>query len=47
MVQDKVAWHLATGAGLSAIAPTLLQLMGIEKPEGMSGESLLLSEKTH
>ena len=47
MVQDKVAWHLATGAGLSAIAPTLLQLMGIAKPEGMSGESLLLSEKTH
>ena len=47
MVQDKVAWHLATGAGLSAIAPTLLQLMGIAKPKGMSGESLLLSEKTH
>jgi 2,3-bisphosphoglycerate-independent phosphoglycerate mutase len=47
MVQDKVAWHLATGAGLSAIAPTVLQLMGIEKPAGMGGQSLLLSEKTH
>lgn len=47
MVQDKVAWHLATGEGLSAIAPTLLQLMGIEKPEGMTGQSLLLGEKTH
>jgi len=47
MVQDKVAWHLATGAGLSSIAPTVLQLMGIEQPAGMGGESLLLSEKTH
>jgi len=47
MVQDKVAWHLATGEGLSAIAPTILQLMGIDKPEGMGGNSLLLSEKTH
>lgn len=47
MVQDKVAWHLATGAGLSAIAPTVLQLMGIEKPAGMGGQSLLLSEKSH
>lgn len=47
MVQDKVAWHLATGAGLSSIAPTILQLMGIEKPSGMLGESLLLDEKTH
>ena len=47
MVQDKAAWHLATGAGLSSIAPTVLQLMGIERPAGMGGESLLLSEKTH
>lgn len=47
MVQDTVPWHLANGAGLSAIAPTILQLMGLEKPAAMKGRSLLLSEKTH
>ncbi len=47
MVQDIVPWHLANGAGLSAIAPTVLQLMGLEQPATMAGQSLLLSEKTH
>lgn len=47
MVQDIVPWHLANGAGLSAIAPTILQLMGLEQPATMQGQSLLLSEKTH
>ena len=30
------------GEGLSAIAPTILQLMGLHKPDGMGGRSLLL-----
>ncbi len=47
MVKDKVAWHLANGEGLSAIAPTVLQLMGLPQPGEMQGRSLLLAEKTH
>ncbi len=47
MVKDKVAWHLSNGLGLSAIAPTVLQLMGLEQPETMGGKSMLLGEKTH
>lgn len=47
MVKDQVAWHLANGEGLSAIAPTVLQLMGLPQPAEMGGSSLLLSEKTH
>ena len=39
---DKVHWCLSTGGGLSNIAPTLLQLMGIPKPAAMTGSSLLL-----
>jgi 2,3-bisphosphoglycerate-independent phosphoglycerate mutase len=45
MVKDKSAWQLANGYGLSAIAPTVLQLMGIEKPSSMTGQSLLLEER--
>ena len=44
LVIDQVPWRLATGENLSAIAPTLLQLMGIGKPEEMKGNSLLLEE---
>jgi 2,3-bisphosphoglycerate-independent phosphoglycerate mutase len=44
MVIDEVPWRLATGENLSAIAPTLLQLMGIPQPEQMKGNSLLLGE---
>jgi 2,3-bisphosphoglycerate-independent phosphoglycerate mutase len=43
MVADKDYWELATGAGLSSIAPTVLQLMGIEQPDCMPSESLLVS----
>ncbi len=39
---DQVNWRLSTGGGLSNIAPTLLQLMGIPKPAAMTGTSLLL-----
>jgi 2,3-bisphosphoglycerate-independent phosphoglycerate mutase len=42
MVIDKEVQILAEGANLSAIAPTLLQLMGIPKPKAMSGNSLIL-----
>ncbi len=45
LVKDSAAWHLANGAGLSAIAPTVLQLMGLEQPAAMQGQSLLLAEK--
>ena len=44
MVIDKDTRALAEGDNLSAIAPTLLQLMGIPKPEVMSGNSLILGD---
>lgn len=44
MVIDEASWRLATGENLSAIAPTLLQMMGISQPEEMKGRSLLLEE---
>ena len=44
LVIDKVPWRLATGENLSAIAPTILQMMGIAQPEEMKGKSLLLEE---
>ncbi len=46
LIIDEVPWRLATGANLSAIAPTLLQLMGIEQPKKMKGKTLLLEEYT-
>jgi len=46
LVIDEVPWRLGTGGNLSAIAPTLLQLMGIEQPKKMKGKSLLLEEYT-
>jgi len=47
MVKDKNAWHLANGLGLSSIAPTVLQLMGLEQPASMGGVSMLLGEKNY
>ena len=44
LIVDKSHWKLSTGAGLSAIAPTVLQLMGLKQPPEMSGHSLLLEE---
>ena len=43
MVLDETRWQLATGAGLSSIAPTVLRLMGIEQPDSMVSQSLLVS----
>jgi len=44
MVIDEVPWRLNTGAGLSSIAPTILQLMGLQQPKVMKGKSILLEE---
>ena len=46
LVVDEQVWQLSCNAGLSSVAPTVLQLMGIEKPAAMSGESLLLKART-
>lgn len=47
LVVDKEPWKLATGENLSAIAPTLLEMMGIKQPEEMKGKSLLLEKYTN
>jgi 2,3-bisphosphoglycerate-independent phosphoglycerate mutase len=42
VVDDRVkGCALREGGGLADIAPTLLALMGLEKPEAMTGESLV------
>jgi 2,3-bisphosphoglycerate-independent phosphoglycerate mutase len=41
-VHDSTMWELGNGNGLPSIAPTILQLMGLEQPESMKGKSLLL-----
>jgi len=43
MVMDQDQWQLSGNAGLSSIAPTVLQLMGIEQPASMTAKSLLVS----
>ena len=43
-VHDVAPRALGTGHALPSIAPTLLALMGLDKPEGMTGRSLLLDE---
>ncbi len=44
MIVDASFWKLATGGGLSNVAPTVLRLMGLQVPETMQGDSLLLEE---
>jgi 2,3-bisphosphoglycerate-independent phosphoglycerate mutase len=41
-VHDETVWELGNGNALPAIAPTILELMGLDRPESMSGRSLLL-----
>lgn len=41
-VHDETVWELGNGNALPAIAPTILELMGLERPATMSGRSLLL-----
>lgn len=43
LVIDKIPWRLATGAGLSSVAPTILQLLGLPPAVGMEKRSLLLA----
>jgi 2,3-bisphosphoglycerate-independent phosphoglycerate mutase len=44
LIVDKAQWRLSTEGGLSNLAPTVLQLMGLPKPDGMNSKSLLLEE---
>ena len=44
LVIDEANWHLRPGCDLSAVAPTVLQLMGLQQPPSMTGKSLLLCE---
>lgn len=44
LVVDPSYWRLATGGGLSNVAPTVLHLMGLPKPDGMTADSMLLEE---
>jgi 2,3-bisphosphoglycerate-independent phosphoglycerate mutase len=46
LIIDKSFWKLSTSGGLSNIAPTVLHLMGLTKPEGISCKSLLMEEMT-
>jgi 2,3-bisphosphoglycerate-independent phosphoglycerate mutase len=42
MIIDQIRWKLASEGGLVDIAPTVLQLMGLQQPGAMTGHSLLL-----
>lgn len=42
LIMDKSNWELSIGAGLSSVAPTVLHLMGLSRPDAMQGRSLLL-----
>ena len=42
LVMDSDNWKLSCQGGISSVAPTLLELMGITPPAGMSAPSLLL-----
>jgi 2,3-bisphosphoglycerate-independent phosphoglycerate mutase len=46
LVLDEANWQLSIGAGLSSIAPTVLQLMGLPVPKAMTGRSLLLKAQS-
>ena len=47
LIIDKSYWRLRTSGGLSNIAPTVLHLMGLTKPEGITCKSLLMEEMTN
>jgi len=42
LVIDDIAWKLSNEGSLKNVAPTVLNLMGLTKPEEMDGKSLLL-----
>ncbi|MEJ2575465.1 MAG: 2,3-bisphosphoglycerate-independent phosphoglycerate mutase [Gammaproteobacteria bacterium] len=45
LVIDREDWVLSTSGGLSGIAPTVLQLMGLPQPPEMSAASLLVRSR--
>lgn len=42
LIIDEQSWQLSSRGGLANVAPTVLQLMGIEQPPEMTASSLLL-----
>jgi 2,3-bisphosphoglycerate-independent phosphoglycerate mutase len=42
LIVDRHPWRLATGGALENVAPTVLHLMGLTPPQGMTAGSLLL-----
>ncbi len=42
LIMDECNWTLSCNAGLSNVAPTVLQLMGIRTPQSMTAHSMLL-----
>jgi 2,3-bisphosphoglycerate-independent phosphoglycerate mutase len=44
LIIDDGVTTLAQGENLSAIAPTILQLMGISQPEAMTGSSVIMDD---
>jgi len=42
LLLDETTWQLSCDGGLANIAPTVLDLMGLDKPHGMTAKSLLL-----
>lgn len=46
LIIDKQSWQLSCSGGLANVAPTVLQLMGLEKPAVMTANSILLKPVT-
>ncbi|VAW73941.1 hypothetical protein MNBD_GAMMA10-2810, partial [hydrothermal vent metagenome] len=46
LIIDQENWRLNTGMGLSSVAPTILQLMGLQQPPEMLGSSVLLEPRS-
>jgi 2,3-bisphosphoglycerate-independent phosphoglycerate mutase len=42
VILDELTWQLSCSGGLANVAPTVLQLMGLEQPAQMTAKSLLL-----
>ncbi len=45
LIIDEQVWQLSCGGSLANVAPTVLQLMGLDIPKTMSGGSLLLKSR--
>lgn len=42
LIVDETPWQLSCVGGLADVAPTVLQLMGLDQPQAMQGRSLLV-----